>query len=70
MLTLRENIRVGDFGLARDVLHSEFSMSDKGTIEYMPREALLDYGKTTKLSDVWGFGCVAFELAIAGQKNL
>ena len=66
-LTSSEDILLGDFGVARDVINTEIGATDLGTRNYMAPETLDDDKMSTKKSDVWSFGCTVFELAIAGH---
>ncbi|CAN1167748.1 L-type lectin-domain containing receptor kinase IX.1 [Linum perenne] len=63
MLDANFNPKLGDFGLARLVDHDAASQTLLGgTRGYMAPECL-ERGKTSKESDVYGFGVVALELA-------
>ncbi|CAN0920771.1 L-type lectin-domain containing receptor kinase IX.1 [Linum grandiflorum] len=63
MLDANFNPKLGDFGLARLVDHDAASQTLLGgTRGYMAPECL-ERGKTSKESDVYGFGVVALEIA-------
>ena len=66
-LTSDGNVLLGDLGAAKDVVNTEVGATDLGTYNYMAPESLTGLEKTTKKADVWGLGCVLFELAIAGR---
>lgn len=57
---------IGDFGLAREGPHSEYSKVSKvqGTKAYLPAEFLRNKKFSSKV-DVYSFGVVLFELATA-----
>jgi NIMA (never in mitosis gene a)-related kinase len=58
-----ENIKLGDFGLARILSkHSLYARTNVGTPFYMSPEQISGMAYNEK-SDVWSLGCVIYELA-------
>eukprot|EP01062_Namystynia_karyoxenos_P018885 TRINITY_DN17036_c0_g1_i1.p1 TRINITY_DN17036_c0_g1~~TRINITY_DN17036_c0_g1_i1.p1 ORF type:complete len:443 (+),score=124.66 TRINITY_DN17036_c0_g1_i1:89-1417(+) len=55
------NVKLGDFGLARTLSDSQFAHTNVGTPYYMSPE-LTDGGAYDDKSDVWALGCVVYEL--------
>ncbi|KAK8575554.1 hypothetical protein V6N12_063225 [Hibiscus sabdariffa] len=70
MLDSSFNAKLGDFGLARLVDHSEGLKNTllAGTVGYIAPECLSS-GKASKESDVYSFGVVALEIA-CGRKSI
>ena len=60
-------LKLGDFGTCRQLLkNEEFAMTSVGTPFYLSPEAV-GLSKYNNKSDVWGLGCVMFELC-TGRK--
>ena len=59
-----KTIKIGDLGIARDVANSEVGGTNFGTPLYKPPESVIrsDPNKATTKADVWGLGCVLYEL--------
>ena len=55
-------IRIGDFGIARQLLPNEHSVTELiGTPCYLSPELLNDQ-KYNEKNDVWGLGCILYEM--------
>lgn len=60
-------LKLGDFGTARQLQrHEDFANTAVGTPFYLSPEAV-GLSKYNSKSDVWGLGCVMYELC-TGQK--
>ena len=73
MVSLDEMVKVGDFGLARDVYMTDCYKSNtrgpNGTpmpIRWMAPESISD-GRYTSQSDVWSYGIVLWEIATLAE---
>ncbi|KAL7418426.1 hypothetical protein Q5752_006884 [Cryptotrichosporon argae] len=56
-----EFVKLGDFGLSKDMAGSAFTSTYVGTPLYMPPEILGENRYDTK-SDIWSLGCLVFEM--------
>ena len=54
------NVKLGDFGLAKMMGESQFAHSHVGTPYYMSPEQIRDQAYDER-SDIWGLGCVIYE---------
>lgn len=60
-------IKITDFGTARQLMrHEEYAMTSVGTPYYLSPEAV-KCSKYNNKSDIWGLGCIMFELC-TGKK--
>ncbi|XP_019855617.1 PREDICTED: ephrin type-A receptor 4-B-like isoform X2 [Amphimedon queenslandica] len=68
---LRQDLicKIGDFGLARDLMDEEYYIATGGKIpiKWTAPEALT-YKKYSSASDVWSFGVLVYEIWCLGQK--
>ena len=64
MLTTDGKIKLGDFGLAAQLVQDEYYTKEtKGTPKWMAPEILITK-PYNELADIWSLGIIAFELAI------
>ena len=60
-LDSEHNFKLGDFGLAREI-EEDFATSCVGTLPYFAPE-VIEGKKYNEKYDIWGLGCVAYEMA-------
>ena len=61
-LTEEENIKIGDFGIAKQLSNvNEYAKTQTGTILYMAPEVLNGKEYNNKV-DIWALGCIIHEL--------
>lgn len=61
-LDAQQNIKVGDFGLAKELASdTKFASTNVGTPFYMSPE-MINEQKYNEKSDIWALGCLLFEL--------
>lgn len=63
-------VKIGDFGLARDVYKNDYYRKDSEgllPVRWMPPESLAD-GLFTSQSDIWAFGVICWEIVTLGQQ--
>jgi serine/threonine protein kinase len=60
------HVKVGDFGLARDVNNTRITMDGHtvGTARYMPPEQIYGDTKLTGQADLYALGCIIFEMVV------
>ena len=65
---LLRKVKLGDFGLARNIRLYEYYKNDEGfiPIKWMSPEALMD-GKYSSKSDVWAFAVLIWEIMTLGE---
>ncbi len=54
-------VKLGDFGLSKDMAGHTFTQTYVGTPLYMPPEILAENRYDTK-SDIWSLGCLVYEM--------
>ena len=66
---LLRKVKLGDFGLARNIRLYEYYKNDEGfiPIKWMSPEALMD-GKYSSKSDVWAFAVLIWEIMTLGKR--
>jgi serine/threonine protein kinase len=69
LLNHKHICKIGDFGLARDLVDEDYYISRGGKIpvKWTAPEAL-DYRKYSSASDVWSYGVLLFEIWGLGRK--
>uniref|UniRef100_A0A7E4UYN0 receptor protein-tyrosine kinase n=1 Tax=Panagrellus redivivus TaxID=6233 RepID=A0A7E4UYN0_PANRE len=70
MVTTDETVKIGDFGMARDIYYHEYykpSGKRLMPVRWMSPESLKD-GRFTSKSDVWSYGVVLYEMLTLGQQ--
>ena len=60
------HVKVGDFGLARDLNSSRLTMDGQtvGTCRYMPPEQIAGEAKLTGAVDLYALGCIMYEMLV------
>jgi serine/threonine protein kinase len=60
------HVKVGDFGLARDLNSSRLTMDGQtvGTCRYMPPEQIAGEAKLTGAVDLYALGCILYEMLV------
>ncbi len=63
-LSAEGHVKVGDFGLARDVNNTRITMDGHtvGTARYMPPEQIYGDAQLTGAADLYALGCILFEM--------
>ncbi|KAI1697236.1 protein tyrosine kinase domain-containing protein [Ditylenchus destructor] len=70
MVHADESVKIGDFGMARDIYYQEYYKVDGKRlmpVRWMAPESLKD-GKFSIKSDVWSYGIVIYEMLTLGQQ--
>ena len=57
-------IKLADFGISKDLSRSKRTMTQIGTLEYMPPEAFESNDGYGFKFDIWSYGCVLYELVV------
>uniref|UniRef100_A0A8D0FP87 Tyrosine-protein kinase receptor n=1 Tax=Strix occidentalis caurina TaxID=311401 RepID=A0A8D0FP87_STROC len=60
-------VKIGDFGMSRDIYSTDYYRVNMGGIRWMPPESIL-YRKFTTESDIWSFGVVLWEIFTYGKQ--
>ena len=68
-LTKDFTIKVGDFGIAKELNDKNFTNTLAGTPLYMAPEIIYGYPYNNKV-DIWSFGCIIYELCTKKAKSL
>lgn len=56
-----DNLKLGDFGLSKNLAAGTFTQTYVGTPLYMPPE-ILQESRYDHKSDIWSLGCLIYEL--------
>ncbi|KAF5306821.1 hypothetical protein FQA39_LY00051 [Lamprigera yunnana] len=70
MMAADHTVKIGDFGMARDIYYSDYYKKDTGglmPIRWMSPESLAD-GIFTTESDVWSYGIVLWEIVTLAEQ--
>lgn len=61
-------VKVGDFGLARDLNNSRLTLDGQtvGTCRYMPPEQIAGEAKLSGATDLYAVGCILYEMLVGG----
>ena len=65
-LSAEGHVKVGDFGLARDLNSTRITMDGHtvGTVRYMPPEQIYGDATLTGAADLYALGCILFEMVV------
>jgi serine/threonine protein kinase len=65
-LSAAGHVKVGDFGLARDLNNTRITMDGHtvGTVRYMPPEQIYGDAALTGAADLYALGCILFEMLV------
>jgi len=65
-LSAEGHVKVGDFGLARDLNSTRITMDGHtvGTVRYMPPEQIYGDATLTGAADLYALGCILFEMIV------
>jgi serine/threonine protein kinase len=65
-LSAEGHVKVGDFGLARDLNNTRITMDGHtvGTCRYMPPEQIYGDAQLTGSADLYALGCILFEMIV------
>jgi serine/threonine protein kinase len=65
-LSAEGHVKVGDFGLARDLNNTRITMDGHtvGTCRYMPPEQIYGDAQLTGSADLYALGCILFEMLV------
>ena len=62
-LSEQEDIKLGDLGTSREIETSQSAATNMGTKNYKaPEQWMEDFKRSTGKVDIWGVGCILYEL--------
>ena len=61
-MSKNNKIKIGDFGISKELINQKYATSKKGDVEYMALEMLEENAKYNNKVDIWSLGCIIYEL--------